>query len=115
MACIGEEAFKKILGDHNIKKWLTISLIWERLFIFLILFFSFLAVLGLPCCVDFSPVMANGDSSLVVVREFLLTVASLVTEHGLWGTWVSAAGARGLSGYSSQAAEHRLNSCGAQI
>ena len=40
-------------------------------------------MLGLHCCVDFSVVLANGDYSLAVVHEFLLTEASLVAEHGL--------------------------------
>ena len=38
----------------------------------------------------------------------------LVLEHTLWGTQASAAVACGARSYSSQAPEHRLNSCGLQ-
>ena len=37
-----------------------------------------LAVLGLPCCLDFSLVVASGGYSLVVVCGLLKLVASLV-------------------------------------
>ena len=43
----------------------------------------FLAVLGLCCCLGFSPVVASEGYSLVVLLRLLFTVASLVTEHGL--------------------------------
>ena len=36
--------------------------------------------------------------------------ASLIAEHGLWGTGASLVMARGLSSCGSQAPEHRLNS-----
>ena len=57
--------------------------------------------------------------SLVVVHKLLIVVASLVTEHRLWGTWASAVAARGPSSCGSQAlgctAEaHGLHSRGAR-
>ena len=42
--------------------------------------------------------MASGGFSLVAELELLITVASLTAEHG-------------LSGYNSQALEHRLRTC----
>ena len=73
------------------------------------LFFS--AVLGLHCCVSSSLVVESRGYSLVVLG--LLTVlASLVMEHGLWGTQASVVGARGLSSCCSWASEHKLSSCG---
>ena len=71
---------------------------------FLIILFTylFLPVLGLGCCTGVS---------LVAVCGLLTGVASLVTEHGLWGDWASVFAARGLSSCSSPSLEHRLSSC----
>ena len=65
----------------------------------------FLAVLGLHCCVGFSPVAARGDYSLVAVCGVLISVASLVCR-----AW--ALGCVGFSSCGFQALELRLNSCG---
>ena len=73
------------------------------------LFFS--VVLGLHCSVSFSLVVESRGYSLVVLG-LLIALASLVTEHGLWGTQASGAGARGLSSCCSWASEHKLSSCG---
>ena len=40
------------------------------------------AVLGLHCCMDFSPVAVSRGYSLVVVLG-LIAVASLIVDHGL--------------------------------
>ena len=48
--------------------------------------YLFLAVLGLCCCVGFSPVAANGGYSLLAVSGLLTMAASLVAESGLSGT-----------------------------
>jgi len=53
-------------------------------------------MLGLHCCMGFSP---------VVVCRLLLVVASLTVEHG-------ALGHLGFSSCGSRALERRLNSCG---
>ena len=74
--------------------------------------YLFLAMLGLPCCGDFSLVVVSGCYSLVVVRGLLIAVASLVAEHGLQGSWASVVAAWGLSICGSWALEHRLNICG---
>jgi len=74
-----------------------------HLFFLIILFtYLFLAVLGLGSCTGFS---------LVAVCGLLIGVASLVTEHGLWGDWPSVFAARGLSSCGSPSLEHRLSSC----
>ena len=44
-----------------------------------------------------SLVAASGGCSLVVVREFLIAVASLTVERGLYSTWASVLAAQGLS------------------
>jgi len=49
------------------------------------------------------------------VHGLLREVASLVAGHGLWVVQASVAAAHGLSGCSSRALEHRLNSCGAWV
>ena len=70
-----------------------------------ILFYLFLAVLGLRCYLDFSLLVVSegyslgavsGIYSLVAMQGLLTAVASLVAEHRLQG---------------SQTPEHRLNSC----
>ena len=77
------------------------------------LFYLFLAVLGLRCCVDFSLVSESKGYSLVAVFRLLLAVASLC--RGAW--------ALGHSGFSScstwvqqlwlpGSTVHRLSSCG---
>ena len=48
----------------------------------------------------------------LILFNYLLSVASLVSEHGLQGTWASVGEARGISRCSSRALEHRFNSCG---
>ena len=45
--------------------------------------FSFLALLGLRCCVGFSRILASGVYFLAAVLELLIAVASVVAEHGL--------------------------------
>ena len=54
------------------------------------LFFFFLAVLGLHCCVGFPLVVASGDFSSCG------TVVPCVAEHGLEGAWASVVAAPGL-------------------
>ena len=71
-----------------------------------------MAVLGLCCCVGSSLVVVSRAYSLVVVLGLLIVVASLVAEHGLWGSWALVVVVHRLSSCSSCAQEHRLNSCG---
>ena len=47
-----------------------------------------------------------------MVLRLLIAVASLVAEYGFQGTQASVVAAGGLSGCSSRALEHRLDSCG---
>ena len=47
---------------------------------------SVLAVPGLHCCMGFSPVVVSGGCCLVAGHGLLPAVASLLAEHGLWGT-----------------------------
>ena len=51
--------------------------------------YLFLVVLGLCCCKGLSLVMKSGGYSPVAVHGLLITVASLVVEHGLQGTLAS--------------------------
>ena len=55
--------------------------------------------------------MASRGYSLVVVLGFLIAAAALVAEPGLQDVKVSVVVTRGLRSCSSQALEHRLNSC----
>ena len=54
--------------------------------IFIYFIYFILAVLGLCCCSGYS---------LVAVCRFLIAVASLVVEHGLWSVWASVVVAHG--------------------
>ena len=74
--------------------------------------YLFMAVLGLCCCVGFSLGTEKGGYSPVAVQGLLIAVASLVAEHGLWGSWALVVVVHRLSSCSSCAQEHRLNSCG---
>ena len=60
-------------------------------------FYLFFAAQGLPCCAQSFSVAASGGSSPVAVNGLLVSVASLVEEHGLEGLWASVGAARGLS------------------
>ena len=53
------------------------------------------------------------EATLVVVRGFLIVVASFMMEHGLQGMWAPVVTVRGLSHCGFQAVQHRLNTCGA--
>ena len=61
--------------------------VWRIMYI--ILFISFLAVLGLCCCEDFSLSVANQGYSLAAVHELLIVVTFLPVDHRLLGTWAS--------------------------
>ena len=50
--------------------------------------------------------------SLVVVSRLLTAMTSLVAEHGLQGTWTSAAAAHELRSCGIWALEHRFSSHG---
>ena len=58
-------------------------------FFFLSFVYLFLVVLGLHCSAGFSLVVASGGYSLVAVCGLLIAVASLIAEHGLWGSRAS--------------------------
>ena len=65
-------------------------------YVIILFIYLFLAVLGLQCWVGFSLAAATGGYSLVLVHRLLMAVASLVAEHGPWGTGTSAVVAPGL-------------------
>ena len=68
-----------------------------------------LVALGLCCCGGFLS-LRRAVAVLPCGAQ-----ASLVAGHSLQGIWASAAEAHVLSSCSSQALEHRLSSCGAQV
>ena len=63
--------------DHQGIPWKTLYFFFKTNVIYL-----FLAVLGLCCCMGFSPVAAIEGYSLAVVHRLLIAVTSLVVEHG---------------------------------
>ena len=69
---------ENLLNPHVINFCLQNYALWKNNFIYL-----FLAVLGLCCCSGFSLVVEGGGYSLVTVCGLLITVASVVVEHGL--------------------------------
>ena len=61
-----------------------VDLLWGHILILRFSFiYSFLAVLGLRCCVGFSLVVASKGYCLGAVLGLLAAVASLVAEHRL--------------------------------
>ena len=86
---------------------------WLFKFFRIYFIYLFLAVLGLPCCAGSSLVVTSRGYSQVTGHGRLISVASLVAEHGLSGMRASVFAARGLSAWGSRALEHRLSSCGA--
>ena len=58
-----------------------------------------------------SLVVVSGGYSLVVVHKFVNAIAYLVVEHRLQSARASVVAAGELRSCSSQALEHRLNSC----
>ena len=54
-------------------------------------------MLGLPCCVGFSPAVMSGGYSPFVACRVLTGVSSRVAEHGLKGVKASVAAAQGFS------------------
>ena len=69
----------------------------------------FLAGPGLHCCLGFSLVVVSRGSSLVLVCGLLITVASFVSEHGLWGVQASGLAAASLWSTGSIVAARRLS------
>ena len=61
---------------------------------------------------SFSLVIESGGYSLVVGWGLLVAVASLVAEHGFWGTPASGVVDCGLRSCGFQALEHRFSICG---
>ena len=96
-------------GNGNPLQYSCLEIPWSRkesdkterlhfhfLSLYIILFiYLFWAVLGLPCCADFSPVAVKGASRCGAALELPLRPA-------------------GFKSRGSQALEHRLNSCGPQ-
>ena len=74
--------------------------------------YKLLAVLVFDASAAFSPGVGSGDHSPVAVHRPLIEAASLVTEHGLWGTQGPVISVRGLCRCGSAALECRLSSCG---
>ena len=61
------------------------------------LFISFLAVLGLCCCMQPFSSCSKREFIFIVVHGLLIAMASLVAVHGFWGIWASVVVVHGLS------------------
>ena len=61
------------------------------------LFVSFLAVLGLCCCMQSFSSCSKWEFIFIVVHGLLIAMASLVAVHGFWGIWASVVVVHGLS------------------
>ena len=66
-------------ADHLFEYGSSFSLSDSLTFIYLSV-----AVLGLPCCAGFSPVVMSRGHCLVAARGLLAVAASPVAERGLW-------------------------------
>ena len=67
-------------------------------------------MLGLPCCLGFSLIVASRGHSLAVVHRLLIAVAPVV-EHRLWDTQASVAAVPGLRSTGSVAVVHGFSCC----
>ena len=65
--------------------------------LFIYSFIYFLAVLGLPCCMQASSSCGECELLFVVFPRLLTVVTSLVVEHGLYGAYASLVAVQGLS------------------
>ena len=72
-------------------------------------------MLGLCCCTDIALVAARRGYSLVKGLRLFVEAVSLFAEHGFLGPGASIVAASGVSSCSSQALDHRLNSCGTRL
>ena len=85
---------------------LDLMMIEMRVYLaYLSIYYFFLTALGLCCYVGFSLAVTSTSYSLVAVRRLLIVTASFIVEHQAH---------MAFSLCSSQALEHRLNSCGAR-
>ena len=66
-------------------------------------------MLVIRCSSGFSLVVAKQGYSLAMVCGFLIAMASLVVEQGLWGTQASAVAALGPQSTGSTVVAHRLS------
>ena len=71
----------------------------------------FMALLGIHCCTVFSLVEVSGGYSTAMLW-LIIVVASLIVEHGLWGTRALVVATHGLSSCGFWALGHGLNSYG---
>ena len=73
---------------------------------FYFIYFLFLAVLGLCCCLGFPLVVVRGEYSAVEVCGLLIVLASLI---------LRSTGSRACGRYSFRVLEHRLSTCGTWV
>ena len=71
--------------------------------------FIYLAMLSLRSCVGFFLVVTSRSYALVAVCGLLITVASLVAEHGFQGAWASVVVAPALWNTGSVVVTHGLS------
>ena len=79
-----------------------------------ILFYLFLAALGLRCCTRAFSSCGEQGLLFVAVRGLLIVVASLCCRAWALGMRASVVVARGLSSCGTQSLKWRLSSCGTQ-
>ena len=78
----------------QIVKVLLLLLFFYFLNLFIYLIYLFLAALGLRCCAQAFSSCGERGLLFIAVRGFLITVASLVVEHGLLARRLSSCGAQ---------------------
>ena len=84
----------------------------ESFFLIILFIYLCLAVLSFHCCVGFSLVVASRGYSLVAMNVLLIAWLLLLRSTCAEGVQASVVRACGLSRCSSQALEHKINSCG---
>ena len=69
----------------------------------LFLWFLFLTLVNLCCCMRALSTCSEQRLLFIAVHGLLIAVAALVAEYGLQGSWASVVGVQGLSSFSSLA------------
>ena len=76
------------------------------------LFFFYNFIYLWLCCVFIAALAVSRGYCLLAVHGLLMVVASLVAEHGFWGSQASVVAMCGLSSGGSRAPGHNHSSCG---
>ena len=97
MYLLTKSNFKYLFHSQSRNKHDIDTYVYTSFYLKLLLYFIFLAMLCLHCCVGYSLAVVSKGCSAVVACGLLVAVASLVVERGLWGARALVVAAHRLS------------------